>query len=212
MAGTILASAIVAQATTILQDAGAVRWTAAELLDWLNAGVREIATITDAAVIVGNLTLVAGTKQTLPAGGLFLREIYRNMGAGGATPGEAVRPTSRKQLDSYNPSWHSATATLVVKNYVYEAAVPRTFYVYPPMSGATTVEAAYAALPAAVTSGQAIPLEDRYASPLLDYTLYRAFAKDAELEGMLARAAAHYAAMQQSLGNTAQAASAAEAP
>ena len=212
MAGTILASAIVTQAATVLLDAGATRWTAAELLDWLNAGVREIATFTDAAVTVGNLTLVAGTKQTLPAGGLFLQDITRNMGVGGATPGEAIRSTTRMQLDSYNPNWQLDTATLAVKNYAYDPKAPRVYWVWPPMSGATTVEAQYAAMPATVTSGQAIPIEDRYANPILDYMLYRAFQKDAEIEGMAARSQMHRAAMKESLGLTAEAGNTAEAP
>lgn len=210
--GTILASALVAQAGIIAQDAGATRWSAAEWLDWLNAGVREIVTFTDAGVIVGNLSLVAGTKQTLPAGGLFLQDIIRNMGAGGATPAETVRSTTRAQLDAYNPGWQTDTATLVVKNYAYDPKVPRVFYVYPPMSGATNVEAQYALLPAAVTSGQAIPIEDRYANPLLDYMLYRGFQKDAEIEGMAARSQMHRSAMKEMLGLTAEAGTTAEAP
>ena len=204
--GTILASALVTQAGTIAQDAGGTRWSSAEWLDWLNAGVREIATFTDACVTVGNLALAAGTKQALPAQGLFLQDIIRNMGVDGATPGEAVRSTTRLQLDSYNPAWQTDTATLVVKNYVSDPKAPRVFYVYPPLSGATVVEAQYALLPAAVALGQAIPVEDRYANPLLDYMLYRGFSKDAEVEGMAARAVAHRAAMENSLGLTAQAA------
>jgi hypothetical protein len=211
--GTILASAIVTQASTIAQDAGATRWSAAEWLDWLNAGVREICTFTDAGVVIGNISLVAGTKQSLPTGAIFLQDIIRNMGVGGATAAETVRSTTRAHLDAYNPGWQTATSTLVVKNYAYDPKSPRTFWVYPPMSGATTVEAQYVALPAAVTSGQAIPIDDRYANPILDYMLYRAFSKDVEIAGLLSRAAVHYAAMNHALGITAKAATTtAEAP
>jgi hypothetical protein len=213
--GTILASAIISQAHTIQQDTGATRWSDAEHLDWLNAAQREIVVLSpDANTTIGNLTLVAGTKQDLPAGALSLKRLIRNMGAGGATPGEAIRATTERELDTIDPNWHAATATLVVKNYTYDPLEPLTYYVYPPMSGATTVLAAYPALPTAIaTTATAISLPDRYANAMLDYALYRGFLKDADIPGMLQRATYHRAAFDMAIAGTkAAAVTTAEAP
>lgn len=206
--GTILASALIAQAHTIQEDAAATRWPDAEHLDWLNAGSREIAILAlDANTVIGNLSLVAGTKQSLPTGALSLKRLVRNMGVGGATPGLAINPATHRELDAVLPNWHAATATLVVKNYVYDPMEPLTFYVYPPMSGATVVEAAYPALPSTVGSvGTAISLSDRYANALLDYMLYRGFLKDSDIAGMAGRAAFHRQAFDTALGRTTSAA------
>jgi len=214
--GTTLASALIAQAHTIQEDAAATRWPDAEHLDWLNAGSREIAVfVADANTVIANIDLVAGSKQTLPAGALSLKRLIRNMGAGGATPGEAPRPSSMREMDSVAPNWHStAPATLVVKNWMYDPMEPLTYYVYPPMSGATKVEAAYPAYPTAVASvGTAITLPDRFAGALLDYMLYRAFLKDTDIPGMAARAQFHLGQFNTAIGRgTAATIADAEAP
>lgn len=211
--GTILASVLTARAQKILLDTGATRWAEAELFDWLNAGQAEIAIIApDAVMTVGNIALVAGTKQSLPTGGFFLQRVIRNMGVGGTTAGDAVRLVPHQLLDMQRPGWHSDTSTLVVKNYTYDQAKPETFYVYPPQTSANYVEAEYALMPTNVSAvSNAINIPDRYAGPLLDYILYRAFSKDIELPGSESRALAHRAAMENSLGLTAKAASGSEA-
>ena len=201
MAATILASVVIGEAGNILNDAGAVRWTSSELLGYLNDGAREIATtLIEANSKIVNLQLAAGTKQTLPADTIALIDVKRNMGASGAVPGEAPRRTTQHSLDSVNPNWHNDAPTLVVKNWIYDLQVRGVFYVYPPMSGATYVEIAYGALPAAIASvSSAISIDDIYYNNLLDYVLYRAFAKDAAISGMQARSDAHWAAFARSV-------------
>lgn len=200
--GTILASALISRAQDISNDVGGTRWDSSEWLRWLNDGQREIATIApDSYSKTANCTLVAGTKQTVPSDCIFVMRPIRNMGVGGATPGEPIRPVDQLLLDQQRPSWHTDTATLVVKHFIYDKRVPGEFYVYPPMSGTTTIELAYAAVPAAVAAtGAAITLDDTFANPLLDYMLYRAFLKDVEIDGMPSRAAVHKQAFMDSLG------------
>jgi hypothetical protein len=66
--GTITAQSLIDKASTILQDAGAVRWTAAELLGWLNEGQRFIYHLRkDSSAKVTTMALAAGTRQTVPA-------------------------------------------------------------------------------------------------------------------------------------------------
>jgi hypothetical protein len=198
---TTLASVVINKAVAVLNDAGATRWTSAELLDWLNDAQREIVTATpDAYTLTGNHTLVAGTKQTLPTGAIALTNVVRNMGVGGATPAEAPRRVSMQQLNSHRPSWNSDTTALAVKNWVYDANAPDVFWVWPPMTSATVVELQYSANPTLVASTASnITLDDSYQNPILDYILYRAFSKDIELQAMQARAASHLAAFRASL-------------
>ena len=174
------------------------------MLEWLNAGQREIAALApDASAKIANLTLAAGTKQTLPSDLITLLKVVRNMGVGGATAGEVPRRTTAELLDLQRPTWHADTATLVVKNWVYDPRLPGFMYVYPPMSGATTVEIQYSAIPTDVADhNDPISLDDTYANPLLDYMLWRAFSKDVEIPGMYNNAASHRAAFERTLGVT----------
>jgi hypothetical protein len=180
--GTVTAGAIITKAATQLIDIPGVRWTRAELLGWLNDGLRQIvlmqpnATNTPAVV-----QLVAGTRQVLPTGGWLLLNIYRNMGTTGSTPGRAVRIISRELLDAFNPDWHSATASATTKNYIYDLQDQTAYYVYPPSTGTNYLEINYSMQPADLTSeSQVIPMFDVYQGPLLDYMLFRACTKDAE--------------------------------
>lgn len=198
---TILASAIVDKAEVLLQDTTNIRWTAAELLGWLNDGQREIASIRpDASVAVGNITLVAGTKQSIPTEAYGLFDIVRNMGADGATPGRAVRPVARALLDSQVPDWHTAAPSAVTAHYVYDPNTPRVFYVYPPAVAGQRLEARYPVPPAPIASlSDTITIDDMYSNVLLDYVLYRGYLKDFELTGNEARAKTQRALFENSL-------------
>lgn len=179
---TINVSALLSRAATILQDATNIRWPQTELLDWLNDAQREIALLKPNAFTKNqSFTLVAGTKQTLPADGISLIDVPRNLGADGNTPGNAIRLVVREILDSQIPDWHASTrAAAVVKHYVYSPLDPKTFYVYPPSNATSKVELVYVAAPTDAAIGGTITLDDIYATPILDYMLFRAYTKDAE--------------------------------
>lgn len=182
---TILASAIIGKAQILAQDTTAIRWTLPELLGWLNDGQREIAIIrTNAFTKIASIPLVAGTKQTLPADGLQFLEFIRNMGVGGATPGATARKVPRRLLDAQVPGWHSVAGTAVVQHYVFDLLAPKNFYVYPPSLGTTQVEVLYSCTPTdCATQASVISADDIYETPLLDYLLYRMYAKDSEFVG-----------------------------
>lgn len=195
--GTTTCTQIITRCQNVLVDSN-VRWLTAELIDGINDAQREIAVLDPTAnVKVGLVPLVAGTKQVLPAGAIALVRLTRNMGVGGATPGEAPRRVVASMLDLHRPGWHTDTATLIVKNYFEDAATPRVFYVWPPMSGATNVEAEYSAVPATVTVGaDTITVEDLYVNAIVDYVLYRAFSKDNEVPGIASKSGEHWAAFR----------------
>lgn len=192
--GTIAASAVLSTVSTLIQDTTNVRWPQAELLTYLNDGQREVAIYKpNASITNGNIVLAAGTKQSLPATGLVLVDVVRNMG-NGSTPGNAIRVVAREVLDAQVPDWHnSANATNVVKHYVYSPLDPLKFYVYPYQTGGTYVEAIYGVTPAAVAAvGNAITIDDIYVPALVNYICYRAYSKDAEYAGNAAAAEKYY--------------------
>ena len=180
--GTVTAGQIIDKAVIQLIDISGVRWTRAELLKWLNDGLRQIVLMQPNAMNTpGAVKLVAGTRQLLPTGGWMLLGVYRNMGTTGSTPGRAVRIISRELLDAFNPDWHTDTASAITKNYIYDLQDQTAYYVYPPSTGTNYIEINYSLQPTDLTSeSQAIPMFDVYQGPLLDYIMFRACTKDAE--------------------------------
>lgn len=203
---TITAQTIVDRAQITLQDTTAVRWSEAELLGWLNAGQREVCMLRPSAFTkLAAQATVAGTKQALPADGITVIDVTRNMGANGTTPGRAIRKVPREVLDSNVPGWHTVTATAEVLHWTFDPQAPKTFYLYPPSTGANQVEVLYAATPPEVALGAVISIDDIYEQALMDYVLYRAYSKDSGEAAIAARAAAHRTAFENSLGLKAQA-------
>lgn len=197
-------------ASTILQDVGTVRWTAAELLDHLNAGVREIVTRKPTASTKHvSLSLVSGTLQTLPAAYTMLCDVTRNLTAPHPNPvgGGSIRVmASRSLMDQQIPDWQDSASLPFAKRVIHvipDAADPRAFLVVPGNDGTGMIEAIVGFMPTAVAapSGAAaletsnytgeVPLPDAYRNALVEYVLHRAFAKDAGVPGAAERAVAH---------------------
>lgn len=205
----MLVSALISRSAQLLQDATSVRWPEAELVGWLNDGQREIVLIRpDASVSNSSIVLTPNsTKQSIPAAGIRLLDVVRNMGVDGATPGNVIRFVSREVLDAQIPTWHSDAGQVVIKHFTHDIRDPKHFYTYPRphASTAVQVEVLYSSVPAdcvlpSVTPGALITLDDVYGNALLDYILYRAFSKDAEYAANPQRAAAHYTTFTNSLG------------
>lgn len=187
---TVTAQAIINKAVTQLVDVANVRWTRAELLAWLNDGLRQIVLMQpNATNTVVAVKLVAGTRQKIPTDGWLLLTANRNMGLDGTTPGRAIRIISRELLDGFDANWHAATPSDVTKHYLYDLQDQLAFYVYPPSKGNNYIEINYSVQPADLTSeSQVIPTFPIYQSALVDYILYRACSKDAEYAPGLALA------------------------
>jgi len=206
---TIVGSSILDRASIILQDTTNIRWPSDELLGWLNDGQREIVLRKpDAYTKTSSVMLTASeTKQAIPSDGIILIDVIRNMGTG-VTPGRAITRTERYILDGQRPNWNTETASATVKHYMFDERNQKTFYVYPPQP--TTpgyIEIVYSAAPADLaTVASTLTLDDIYASALLDYTLYRAYSKDADIAPSAPqRAVGHYQAFMQSIGAQEQA-------
>jgi hypothetical protein len=199
MASLITGTQIFTRAGRILNDETNVRWSSAELLDLLNSGQRAIALIKpNVSVSTQNLSLVAGTKQSLPDNIIALDELVRNINADDSA-GPAILPIEKVLLDNSFPGWHTSTPSATVTFYCYDLKSPDIYWVFPPQPTATAqkVEAIMEVLPANVaTAANPISLDDIYEPPLLEYILYRCFLKDSEVGSLnYQRAMGHYQTM-----------------
>jgi hypothetical protein len=204
----ITAQSIVRRVVETLQDNTSVRWPVNELVRYMNDGQREIILYRpDAMVTNAAVTLVAGSKQSLPANGAKLIEVVRNT----AGNKRSVRLVNREILDSQSPGWHNITGAAEILHFMYDPRDPKIFYVYPPAAASgASLDVVYAALPTDVTepadgalytavSGN-ISVPDIYGNVLQDYMLYRSYSKDSEYAGNAQRAQAHYGAFANALG------------
>lgn len=199
----MLASDIITRAGRLLFDPTHVRWTVDELIDYINDAQRQIVLLVpDANSRNESIQLQAGTRQPMPNNSIRLLRLTRNMGADGETPGRVIYPTVRTALDSEIPDWHTSTDT-TVEHYIYDPEVDRThFYVYPGVGGQQVhVEIVYSVVPAtANAAGDELELADQYISPIVDWVLYRCWAKDADYAGNPQRAQTHEQSFYQQLG------------
>lgn len=205
--GTITAQTIIDKVSgALLADTNKVRFTQAHLLGHLNEAIRLLCAINPATLSAYmNAVLVAGTKQALPAGTHLLMQPRRNMGAGGATPGATITSVSMEVLDVLKPGWHTEAQAAVIKHVMYDDERPGTFWTYPPAVAGTQIECLFAQVHADIAAGTAIPVDDVYEAPIMNYMLARTFEKDAEYAGNMARAESYYGLMAQQLGVKAQA-------
>lgn len=202
---------IIDRAGTLIQDTGYVRWTRRELLGYLNDAQKQIAIHRpDASTVNETFSTAAGTKQSIPAAGLRLIDVVRNVG------GRVITQVSRKVLDEQLPNWHEtpAAGSTAAEHFTYDPRDPKTFYLYPKMQASQDIEIVYSVSPAVISSTTAesdpndlsdiaattISVDDIYFNPILDFVLYRAYAKDTEYAGNVQRASMHLQSFANALG------------
>lgn len=205
---TVTVATIIKRVNTLLVDPTFTRWPKQELLDYHNDATKAIVLVRpDAYTKNVEFSCVAGTKQALPTDALRLIEVLRNAN------GRVVRFVVRKALDDSYPEWHSGKTATTVDNYTYEERDPKTFYLHPGPAAGVKVDVIYSVAPqskllADVESASApalADLDDIYINPIIDFMLYRCFSKDAEYSANSNRAAGHYNAFLQQLGEKTQA-------
>jgi len=208
---TIKVVSVMARAQIIWKDETGVRGPVIELQDWLNDSYREIVTLhPDANEQIDTFSCTAGYRQTLDTSypnAYKILEVLRNVAA--TSNKKYVQLVTRSSMDKMRPNWANETPNVSIQKYMYDKRVPKDFLVYPPATMASQLEIIYATVPSPhmltqeeledPTTVEEIRLDDIYASPILDYILYRAFSKDAEDTSNAARAVAHYQAMTTSL-------------
>ena len=182
---------VVNRVASLLQDVSHVRWTSQSLTDYINeAQLAIVKKVPSSNITIADVTLVEGTQQTLPAGGIQLVNILRNKPGG--SPGKSIRWVDMEVQDATDPDWHTATATVPVDEYMYDPQDPYVFWVSPPQTATPTdVELKYSTVPTVVNIGDNIALKDEYINALVEFMLHRAYSRDAEYAGENGRAAVH---------------------
>ncbi len=189
--GTKLGIDILKTCRVDLNDADKVRWTDADLLEYLNSGQREIAILKpNTSTAVRPLELTAGfALQEIPDDAIALIDIVANLGADGETPGRAVTLVNREDLDAVDPSWRTRTSSTGIRHYCFDERNPRAFYVYKIPSTAWFVEAHLSVTPADVivnglngSNNTAISVDDIYETALHDYVMMRAEFKNTDVQ------------------------------
>lgn len=200
---SVTVQSVIDRVQITLQDTTGVRWPiTSELVLWINDAQREIALFKpDASAKNETITLVDGTKQSIPSTGNRLLGVVRNMSDTPINNGvgkRSIRIVEREVLDAQTPDWHDPSVTgdaahgTTVKHYVYDESDPRNFYVYPGVSGNTFIEIIYSANPSTVGTTDNLDIPDIFANAVYNYVLYNCYMKDAEYTGNNQRAANHY--------------------
>lgn len=169
---------------------------AANWLDWLNDAQRALVLVRpDANAVTQNLTLVLGTRQTLPTGSFRMLSATRNMGANGTTVGKALRIAEHEDQDAVNVNWHSETAANPVREIIYDDKKdPLTFWVRPPATAGWQIEAIISKAPTDVTDADTgdITVSEVYSSALFSWMMHRRYAMATQALGDFQKSTAHF--------------------
>ena len=104
---TVSVQSVIDRIQVTLQDTTGIRWPVVnELVLFINDAQREIALLKpDATAVNTTVTLVAGTKQDIPAAGNRLLRVVRNMSAASnGTGARSIRLVSREVLAAQTTS------------------------------------------------------------------------------------------------------------
>ena len=191
-----------------VQDEDNDLWDIQDLLNWHNIGTRTIVSLDPKAnSVIEAVKLVSGVKQVIPAGGIALVGVYRNMGSDGETSGRAITLTSVPSLSAFYPSWSTETATEAIYNFMPDPNNPTTYYNYPPSDGNGYVEIEYAKVPTIIVydddgdwESAQVGIKEGYIDQLMNYILYRAYGKDTDIPGNEAKSKVYYALFLQGMG------------
>lgn len=184
----LIASTITNEAALQLVDLDHVTWPEADLLGYLNEGLRATSLVKpDLVTKQEAITLAAGVLQNLPADGIALIAIPRN--AVGTQ--RVVTEVDQQLLAEVQRFWPAGTQETIVEHYTVNPTAPRQFDVYPPNDGTGQVIALYGVVPPTLTSvSDTVPVLEIYQQPLVQYVVSRAYAKNTKRQDLTKEAAA----------------------
>lgn len=203
----VTSNEILTRVNKLLNDPGYTRWPKEELLNYLNDAQRAIVLRRPDSYTadIDDFSCVEGTKQTLPADALKLIDVTRN------ASGKAIRgPYNRQVLDDNYDTWYAGKDANEVELYIYDERNPKTFYVYPGVMSGTLLTLVYSKAPSSISTedndnGEVIALDDIYVNAIIEWILYRSYAKDAEYAADPNKSQMHMAAFRNQLGEKSQA-------
>lgn len=197
----ILVSELLDNVREVIQDGLAVRWSDAELIDYLNDAVRSAIMIKpDINPITEVFVCVEGYKQnwsSLTTELVQLLDVISNTTAGGGTE-TPITFVKRNVMDLELPTWRTAPLNTTIQHYMYDPRQRDVFYVYPPAQAGATIEVCYTGVPDLATDvTDEVPLIDIYAPALTNYVIWRAYTKDSDFAGNIQLAGGYYSAFFQ---------------
>jgi hypothetical protein len=178
---TLAASVVLDRAATTLLDQTGTAWPVAELIDYLNAARRQAVHLkADSYTVLGDIALVAGPDQVLPADGISVVSLYRN------TNGKrAVRQVGLDNIQATNPMWAANTPSAIVREYMIDTRDPKRFMVSPPNDGTGSLTGVYSAAPTPIADpSEPILLPDTYDGALWAYVISMAYAKSSTTQDL----------------------------
>ena len=178
--------------STILTDAAATRWASTDRLRAVNDAILIIIGYKpDAYSSTQTVTLIAGTKQALPATSHRLLDVVRNIRSDNS-PGKVVTYVDRSMLDMLDPNWHMAGQSSTINHYVIDNREPGTYYVTPPAKAGVKLDIVTSNIPAKVADpATTLPLSDIYLNPLVELVLAKFYELDVEYSANPGLAAGH---------------------
>ena len=171
------------------EDSSNYRWTDAELIDYINAGLRQTVQLIPESNTIETIEDTGTSRisrQVLPAGGIKFIKVGRNYADDGTTPQGTVRYVEKDVMDTYDPDWEYTLAAGVVdganyfQHYLHDSREPRVYYLYPPPAADNKrLAVVYSAVPTEMTIvGDTFPLSDDYINAIIQYIVYRALTKE----------------------------------
>lgn len=163
------------------------RWSDAELLDYMNAGLRQVVVLVPKSNATETVVTISNdiARQSLPAGGIKFMKVTRNYADDGTTAQGPVRYVEKDVLDSLDPDWEYDTTIKsdganFFEHYCHDEREKDVFYLYPPQAAANKkVAVLYSAIPTEMSVvGDTFPLDDEYINPVVSYIIYRALTKE----------------------------------
>lgn len=195
---------IINRASSTMQDADFVRWSKAELLEYVSEAQVMVSHSPGAYSVRKVIDLAEGSRQSLPADTWSLISVVRNVDEDDV-PITPVRLVSRSLLDAAVPLWHMEPKAPLVENYVYDDKVPREILVYPPNDGTGRVEVVYIGIPAKITDeNEELVTDSSFDAAILLYVLYKAYCKESDYAPGVSNASAYYEAYKGELDMASQ--------
>lgn len=178
---TIKVIKLLNRAQQIATDETEINWDMDEWLSCFNEAVLMVANArVDSTSTTQSFPIIAGSKQEIPADGTRFLNIVQNV-----STGMPVRKIERRHLDDRGIAWHKKSG-LQVNHYIHDPIEPKVFYIYPQPEAGHELELVYQKSPDAIeisdfaTDEQVLPVDDIFYNAILNFTLARAYMKDAD--------------------------------
>lgn len=159
-----------------LLDRARRTWSLAELVQYTNEALAATAAVKpDMFVRQEAVSLVAGTLQRIPDGGVALLNVTHN-----EVSGRVITQVDGGLLNEANRFWPAATRQTDVEHFAADPRDPTRFDVTPPNDGTGSVQMTWGAVPDPVTgsSGEELDISPSYEPILINYILGRCYEKN----------------------------------